>query len=455
MSISAAGIGSGIDLEGLIQQLLAAEGRPAQVRLNQREARLQSRLSAFGQFRSALEQLRTSLASLKDPAKFTVRTATAANEALLSATASAEAAPGFHDIEIVRLATSQRLASAPAASAGTVIGSGTLTIDVGGSAFSVAIDSGAATLADIRSAINAAPDNTGVTATLVTANDGVRLVLTARDTGALNTLTVTQAGGDGGLSVLAYDPGNGITNLAELESAGDAQVVIDGFVHDSADNQIEDAVTGLTLQLLSAAPGSPTTLTVGDDGQASSKLVTDFVAAYNAVIKTARDLTNYNATTKAAGPLLGDPTLRGFQSALRNEIVKPLEAAGGFGALFEIGITTGVDGSLTVDSARLGEAMAEGYDAMASLFGAADTGLARRVDALLAGFLDDEGVLDARTDGIQSGIRDLADAREALDRRLEQVEQRLRTQFTALDTLVARFQSTGDFLARQLDALLY
>lgn len=455
MSISAAGIGSGIDLEGLIQQLLAAEGRPAQVRLNQREARLQSRLSAFGQFRSALEQLRTSLASLKDPAKFTVRTAAAANEALLSATATAEAAPGVHDIEVVRLATSQRLASAAVASAGTVIGSGTLTIAVGGSAFSLDIDAGAATLADIRSAINAAPDNTGVTATLVTANDGVRLVLTARDTGALNTVTVSQSGGDGGLAALAYDPGNGITNLAELQAAGDAQVVIDGFIHDSADNQVEDAVTGLTLQLLSAAPGSPTTLTVGDDGKASSKLISDFVAAYNAVIKTSKDLTNYNATTKTAAPLLGDPTLRGFQSALRNEVVRPLEAAGGFAALFEIGITTGVDGSLTVDSARLGEAMADGYEAVASLFGAPESGLAQRLDALLAGFLDDEGILDARTDGIQSGIRDLTDAREALDRRLEQVEQRLRTQFTALDTLVARFQSTGDFLARQLDALLY
>lgn len=455
MSISAAGIGSGIDLEGLIQQLLAAEGQPAQVRLNQREAKLQSRLSAFGQFRSALEQLRTSLASLKDPAKFTVRTAAAANEELLSATATAEAAPGVHDVEVVRLAASQKLASAAVASAGTVIGSGTLTIAVGGSAFSVDIDAGAATLADIRGAINAAPDNTGVTATLVTANDGVRLVLTASATGALNTVTVSQSGGDGGLAAVAYDPGNGVTNLTELQAAGDAQVVIDGFIHDSADNQVEDAVSGLTLQLLSAAPGSPTTLTVGDDGKASSKLVADFVAAYNAVIRTSKDLTAFNATTKTAAPLLGDPTLRALQSSLRNEVVRPLESSGGFGALFEIGITTGVDGSLTVDANRLGEALADDYAGVAALFGSAETGVGQRLDALLAGFLDDEGILDARTDGIRSGIEDLTAAREALDRRLEQVEQRLRTQFTALDTLVARFQSTGDFLARQLDALLY
>src|SRR5262245_21459398 len=128
MSISAAGIGSGIDIEGLVNQLLAAEGQPATARLNQREAKLQSRLSAFGQSRSALEQLRTSLAGLKDPAKFTGRTAVAGDETLLSASASSDAAPGVHDIEIVRLATSHKLASGPLATAGTVVGTGTLTI---------------------------------------------------------------------------------------------------------------------------------------------------------------------------------------------------------------------------------------------------------------------------------------------------------------------------------------
>lgn len=455
MSISAAGIGSGIDIDGLVNQLLAAEGQPATARLNQREAKLQSRLSAFGQFRSALEQLRTSLAGLKDPAKFIVRTAVAGDETLLSASATSDAAPGVHDIEIVRLATSHKLASGALASAGTVVGTGSLTISVGGASFQVDVANDAATLSDIRNAINGATDNTGVTATLVTANDGVRLVLTGTSTGAVNAITVTQAGGDGGLAALAYDPGNGVANLTQLQAAGDSQVIIDGFVHDSADNQVSDAVTGLTLRLLKAAPGTPTTLTIGDDGQASSKLVNDFVTAYNAVIKTVRDLTNYNATTKAAGTLLGDPTLRAFVSSLRNEVVSPFEDGAQFRALFEIGITTSIDGSLEVDSSKLDAAMADGYSAVAAMFGTEDTGLAQRLDALLGGFLDDAGILDARTDGLQAGIKDVTTAREALDRRLEQVEARLRSQFTALDTMVAQFRNTGDFLTRQLNSLMY
>jgi flagellar hook-associated protein 2 len=455
MSISAPGIGSGIDIDGLVRQLLAAEGQPATARLNQREAKLQGRLSAFGQFRSALEQLRTALGGLGDPAKFMVRTATAGNEDLLSATATADAAPGVHDIEVVRLATAHKLASAPVATAATAIGSGTLTLAVGGASFSVDIGADATSLSDIRNAINGAADNTGVTATLVTANDGVRLVLTGTATGAVNTITVTEAGGDGGLAAIAYDPGQGAAGLAELQAAGDSQVIIDGFVHDGAGNQVSDAVTGLTLRLLSAAPGSPTTLTVGDDGAASAKLVTDFVTAYNAVIKTTKDLTNYNATTKSAAALLGDPTLRGFASALRNAVASPATGGGAITALFQIGVTTEVDGTLEVDAGRLGEAMAEGYTAVSAFFGAGETGLAHRIEALLDGYLDDEGLLDARTDSLRSGIEDVTTAREALDRRLEQVEARLRTQFTALDTLVAQMKNTGDFLNRQLSALMY
>jgi flagellar hook-associated protein 2 len=455
MSISAAGIGSGIDIDGLVRQLLAAEGQPATARLNQREAKLQGRLSAFGQFRSALEQLRTALGALKDPSKFMVRTATAGNEELLSASATSDAAPGVHDVEVVRLATAHKLASAPVATAASVVGSGTLTITVGGASFAVDIDAGAASLADIRNAVNGSADNTGVTATLVTANDGVRLVLTGTATGATNTITVTESGGDGGLAAIAYDPGNGVTGLAELQAAGDSQVVIDGFVHDGASNQVSDAVTGLTLRLLSAAPGLPTTLTVGDDGAASAKLVNDFVTAYNAVIKTTKDLTHYNAATKSAAALLGDPTLRGFASALRNAVASPFAGGGSFTALFELGVTTQVDGTLEVDAGRLGEALAEGYSAVSAFFGAEEAGLAQRLDALLDGYLDDEGVLDGRTDSLRSGIEDVTTAREALDRRLEQVEARLRAQFTALDTLVAQMKNTGDFLNRQLSALMY
>jgi flagellar hook-associated protein 2 len=172
MSITASGIGSGIDIDGLVRQLLAAEAQPAQLRISQREARLQSRLSAFGQFKSALDQLRSALAGLTSTATFNGRTAQVADETLLTVQADSSAATGSYGVEVLRLAAAHKLASAPVAAATTAVGYGTLTIAAGGTSFDVEITSGAPSLADIRNTINSAPDNTLVTATLVTANGG-------------------------------------------------------------------------------------------------------------------------------------------------------------------------------------------------------------------------------------------------------------------------------------------
>lgn len=453
-SIIASGVGSGLDIEGLVTQLLAAEGQPQTQRLNLREAELQAKLSAFGQFRSAVATLRSAIEPLTDIDRFRGRTVTVAADNLLTVAADSTAATGSYSVEVIRLAQSQKLASGPFATALTDIGSGELTVSVGGNAFTVTIDESAATLSDIASAINGAADNSGVTATLVTANDGVRLVLTGRETGAANVITVTQAGGNGGLAQIAYDPGNAIANLTQLTAAQDAQVAVDTFVYDSPDNTITEVVTGLTLDLKAAAPGSPTVVTVGNDSAGSGKLVDDFVKAYNGLVKSLRALTAYNADNGSGGPLLGDPTARNFLNSVRNEVVRAVNGNGAFTMLADVGITTEVDGSLVVDSARLGEALAAGFEDVGRLFTTGETGVATRLDALLARYVDDNGLIEARTEGLQARVEDVAKAREALEFRLQKVEERLRRQFSALDGLVAQLRNTSDFLTRQLDALL-
>lgn len=453
-SIIASGVGSGLDIEGLVTQLLAAEGQPQTQRLNLREAELQAKLSAFGQFRSAIATLQSAIEPLTDIDRFRGRTVTVAAENLLTVAADSTAATGSYSVEVIRLAQSQKLASGPFATALTDVGSGELTVSVGGNAFTVTIDESAATLSDIASAINGATDNSGVTATLVTANDGVRLVLTGRETGAANVITVTQAGGNGGLAQIAYDPGNAIANLTQLTAAQDAQVAVDTFVYDSPDNTITEVVTGLTLDLKAAAPGSPTVVTVGNDSAGSGKLIDDFVKAYNGLVKSLRALTAYNADNGSGGPLLGDPTARNFLNSVRNEVVRAVNGNGAFTMLADLGITTEVDGSLVVDSARLGEALAAGFEDVGRLFTTGETGVATRLDALLARYVDDNGLIEARTEGLQARVEDVAKAREALEFRLQKVEERLRRQFSALDGLVAQLRNTSDFLTRQLDALL-
>ena len=445
MSIIASGIGSGLDIDGIVRQLLAAEAQPQQQRLDRRESTLQARLSAFGTFRSAIEQLRTALEPLTSLARFQGRTATVGDEAVLGAAASFDAAPGSYTIEVLQLASAQKLASGPFASALDPVGDGTLTITVGGESFDVVIDPTRNTLADIRSAINAAAGNTGVSATLITANDGVRLVLTARQTGAANTISVSQSGGDGGLAQLA--------SLTQVQAAQDAQVLVDGFAYDSASNVITEAISGLTLTLKSAAPGSPTTVTVGNDAEGSRARVDEFVQAYNGLINALRPLTAFNAESRTGGALLGDPTARNFLNAVRTEVVRAVTGSGAVSSLASLGITTRADGTLQPNAARLDQALAAGFDEVGRFFAAADTGLAVRLDALLGQYVGSDGLIKARTDGLQARLRDIADARTALDFRLEKIEARLRREFGALDSLVAQLRQTSDFLTRQLATL--
>jgi flagellar hook-associated protein 2 len=446
-SITAGGIGSGLDIEGLVSQLVAAEGQPQQLRLSQREAKLQAQLSAFGQFRSAIEQLQSALDPLSTLAEFQGRSTSVGDPTLLTANASLTAAPGSYQVEVVRLAQAQKLASGPFASAADAVGWGDLEITVGGVAFTISVAEDANSLADIAAAINGAPDNTGVRATLITANDGVRLVLTSAATGLANTVTLAQSGGDGGLAQITG-------GLTQLTAPQDAQVLVEGFAYDSPDNVITEVISGLTLTLTAAAPGSPTTVTVDNDGEGTVTRVENFVKAYNSLVESLKGLTAYNAATQTGGPLLGDSTARSFLNSIRSEVTRVLGGGDGFSTLAELGVTTQVDGSLVVDSSKLGEALADDFDGVGRYFSTAETGLASRLDTLLARYADAQGLLDARTDGLQSGIADIAKAREALDFRLQQVEQRLRRQFGALDTLVAQLRVTSDFLTRQLDTLL-
>ncbi|MCU0976209.1 MAG: flagellar filament capping protein FliD [Steroidobacteraceae bacterium] len=445
MSIIASGIGSGLDIDGIVRQLLAAEGQPQQQRLDQRQSSLQARLSAFGQFRSAIEALREALRPLTSLDGFQGRTAVVASEALLGASATLEAAPGSYTVEVLQLAAAQKLASGPFASAQDVVGNGTLTLAVGGESFDVVIEPGRETLADIRSAINAATGNSGVTATLVNASDGTRLVLTAAQSGAASTISVSASGGDGGLAAL--------TTLTEVQPARDAQLRVDGFTINSATNVVSDAVSGLTLALKSAAPGSPTTVTVGNDAEGSRAKVDGFVQAYNALVNALRPLTAFNADTGTRGPLLGDPTARNFLNAVRTEVVRAVAGGGSVGSLAELGITTRADGTLSIDATRLGEALAGRFEDVGRFFSAGETGLAGRLDALLGQYVGSDGLIKARTDGLQARLRDVADARTALEFRLEKIEARLRREFGALDSLVAQLRQTSDFLTRQLATL--
>ncbi|MDH3747767.1 MAG: flagellar filament capping protein FliD [Gammaproteobacteria bacterium] len=452
-SIVSTGIGSGLDIAGIVQSLVAAEGQPVETRIGQQEVRAQAKLSAFGSLKSALSDLRDKLATIKSPQEFLIRQAVSSNENFFTATAGTTALPASYALEVVQLAQAQKLTSGAFVDSDTVVGTGTLTVGVGADTMDLDITVDNNTLAGIRDAINTATDNPGVSATIVNADSGSYLILTGDKTGAANTITVTQAGGDGGLASLEYDPGQGLASLTESSPAQDSLIRIDGLDIMNESNTITGAVQGVTISIFAESGGVADVLSIENDETAVRALVGDFVESYNALMSTLDSLTDYDAESDLAAPLLGDATVRGIRDQIRRELSTPVtDLDADFATLTDVGIETQLDGTLTINDDTLSTVLADDFVRFGQLFSTTD-GFGVRLHDLADSFLDSDGIIETRTKGIETQIEGLVDDRDSLNERLASLETRLLRQFNALDSLLATLSSTSNFLAQQLNNL--
>lgn len=452
-SIASTGIGSGLDIAGIVQSLVAAEGEPVERRLLVNEARTQAKLSAFGGLKSDLSSLRDTLDALQSPDKYLSRIATAGSGEFFSVSASGTANPASYAVEVVRLAQAQKLSSGAFTAADAVVGTGNLVIANGSAAMSLTISAENSTLAGIRDAINSATDNPGVSAAVINADSGSYLILTSENTGTANNITVTQSGGDGGLSSLEYDPVGGSTTLTETIAAQDALIRIDGLDIVSASNTFEGAVQGVSINVFAESAGATESLTVDNDDDSAKQLIGDFVAAYNQLISTIDAITSYDVESQAGAALTGDATVRAIRDQLRRELstaVEDLDAP--FSLLSQVGIETEFDGKLSIDESTLSSVAGSDFAKLGQLFSTSD-GIATRLFSLTDGFLESDGIIESRTKGLTAKIEGYGDDREALGERLASLETRLFRQFNALDSLLAELNSTSTFLSQQLGNL--
>jgi flagellar hook-associated protein 2 len=390
VAISSIGVGSGLDVNGIIAQLMTLERRPL-IALGQKEAGLQSRLSAYGLLKGAVSSFQSAMREFSSLSRFQGIRANSADGTIYTASASSIALPGTYAVEVKQLAQAQKLASKSFQNTTDTVGTGSLTIQFGtwsGGVFTanaakaaqtVTIGAAQGSLGGIRDAINAA--KAGVTATIVNDGSGYKLVLSSNDTGAANGLKITVSDGsdasntdNAGLSQLAYDPagsaGNG-KNLAETVAAQNALLKVDGIDNISkASNTVSDVIQGVTLNLLKpGAPGVSTTLTVSRDTASVKSAVEGFVKAHNDLNKVVRDLTAYNAETRQGAVLQGDSSTRTIANQIRQVLASSLTGlTGSHTALWQIGVSLQTDGALALDGARLQAALDNSFGEIAGLF---------------------------------------------------------------------------------------
>jgi flagellar hook-associated protein 2 len=444
--ITSLGVGSGIDVNTLVTQLVTAKKTPQQNQITADTTTANTQLSALGQVSAALSALQSAMAPLTDGSALSARAVSTGDASVLGATSNGTPVNGSYQIEVTQLATGLKASSGAFLNSSAAVGTGTLTIAIGGQSIQLDLDSTNNSLAAIRDAINQASDNPGVSATIVNGTDGAHLVLSGTRTGAANGFTVSSSGGDGGLAALNYDASASSGNaLNVITAAQDAEYTIDGLAGHSAGNSVSNAIDGLTLNL--AGTGTSTLSVSADSGKATSAL-SNLVKTYNSFVGIYQSLTRYDPTGASTGALIGDATLNSIGSKLATIV----GGAANGGSLASLGISLQVDGTLALDSDKLATALADGGKQAATLFGGAG-GYAAQLNTQLSQWVGTTGVLANRSASLTQQLKDLGDQQTALNARMDSLTAMYTAQFNALDTLMSKLNSTSSYLQQQFDAM--
>ena len=476
MTIQSLGVGSGLALDDLVQQLLTAERQPKEERLNAKEERIEAEISGLGKIKSKLSDFKDAVDELRSDNGINGREPTITNPSedndVLSAEASNSALRGSYEVVVEQLAAGSRIttdAGAFTSSSDPVLtsGTGSLTFDVGGSkSFTIDVTAGMS-LTALREKINNSDDNFGVTANIIDTGTGAgpRLVFSSSETGNGNDLVITNDTGAAELDRLSTTGGTNNISAANIESARNAIAYIDGIEVQSSSNEFENTIQNVSFEVNEVSPKDAagdflaTKLSIGYDKEGLDKKIRDFVDNYNSLIDEIKTLTRYGESElEEDGGLAGDSLLGGIQSGLAS-IVGDNVSSSALGGLFQIGIEFDDDGKLEIGSTdfglgsgedRLEEALEDSFDEIAKLFTDPDEGIATRLYEFSKEYTSYSGLISLRERAAKDDREDLYDQREMLELRMLNYEEILRDKYLNLDQTVAQLNQTGSALLASL-----
>lgn len=346
--------GSGLNISELTETLTKAEIEPRKSLISERIDTAELRLSGYERLRGQTETLNEMLTLMRQLSPLAVRSDT---PAIRTNVTDAEALDlTSAQINVTRLATSQVLNFAGYSSADAEVGAGQLTIAVGSwsgdtppvftqgtaTANTITFAEGS-TLADVAEALNLLE---GVSARIIDSGNGTFSLGVTSDTGTDNALRFSvDAAADPRLAALDFsaDPSS-----VQVQTAGNAELSLNGIPVTRASNTITDLLPGLELTL-TAPTTTPATITATPDTEGSLEVMQGFVDMINATRTLFKDLTARGFGSGAtAGDLAGDTLTEGLLRGMETVLAR------GFGSanthLADIGVMTERDGSLSLDA---------------------------------------------------------------------------------------------------------
>ncbi|MGY2187791.1 Flagellar hook-associated protein 2 [compost metagenome] len=449
------GIGSNIDTQAIVKSLVDAERVPKQTQINTQSLKATTTLSSIGKIQAALDAFRGALTNMNTGTTFTGLTGTSSDEKVATMTAGNGASTGSFKLVVSQLASASKLSTKTfVGGASSVVNSGssptTLTISQSGKKYDLSVPAGA-TLQQVRDSINSQFSTAGLSANILTDATGSRLVLTSTTMGVGSDITLS---GTSGMDVGA----------TVVEVPKNAKYTIDGSIAlESKSNTIEEAVSGVSIKLLTVSPKdattgdpTPTTIAVSTNNTVMKSGVKGFVDTYNALVSAISAETKVTIGpdgTPTAGALTGDASMRTLMSSIRNEL-NAMSGSGTFKSLAQFGIATdSTTGLLTMDSKKWDKAVATNAADINSIF-SGDKGLLKRLTTVTDDYAkSNTGTLAERSKSLSESLTDLAKQQATLDERMTLLQTSLTSKYTAMDSLVAKLRAQSDSIMTTLNAL--
>ncbi|MFJ3058394.1 flagellar filament capping protein FliD [Herbaspirillum sp. NPDC087042] len=346
----------------------------------------------------------------------------------------------------------------PNVSTSQTYASGTLSLKVGDTTVAInptANGSGTIDLTQVMSAINGA--NAGVTASIT--NDGTNnhLVLTPTGSSATSAVALTGTGDYSGLTM---------AGMGQMIKAQDAKLSIDGVTVTSPSNQVENVISGVTLNLTSVTNSSDNlTLNISNDTSGLTTAANTFVSAYNTLEKAISSLTAQTPSTTLgqstnSSPLASESSVQTIVDQLRNTLFATVNGGNGISSLSDIGISFQKDGTLALDATKLSTAASSNFAGIANLFTATDAdttnttsannGIVTKLQTLMTSLLSDTGLIATKTNGLQTSLKLNQAQQTAVQTRLTAMQDAYTNQFNQLNTTLSSMQATQSYLTQQL-----
>jgi flagellar hook-associated protein 2 len=432
--LSALGGSTGIDVTGAVNAILNADRAP-EVGWQAQQATLASQTSAINTLESYSSTLSDQLSTLQDAAGVLSTVASSSsNTGIVTATAADGTPSSNHLIVVNSLAKTGSWYSAAEPSSSTALSAGSFDITSGGTTTTIPIGSGVNTLDQLAASINS--QSLGVTANVITDSTGARLSLVAQSSGSAADFSISGA--------------TGLT-FQQAAAGANASLTVDGVPISSASNTVSGAISGVTLNLQSASPGTEVSLSLAPDSNSITSAVNNFVLAYNQLIQGVNSQFSYNSASNTAGPLQSDSTVQALQSALLGS-TNYSSGSSTLNTLDSLGISTNADGTLSLNTTTLANAVQSNSAAVTSFFqGTLNNGFAASLNSTLSTYTDpSQGAFTVDLKSIASENQDLTDQTNTLELYISSQQTILTAKYNAADIAIQQLPQK----IKQLQALL-